>query len=114
MEVEVPSLHSQIQLQRPAGEPAALPSRLAWLAGTTVCYGELAWPADQGGGPLATDGAGPCCAAPAAAAGAAAAAAGGVRARVSTAAGEPQRANPGPPKPLPLPAPLPLPQASSL
>jgi hypothetical protein len=60
MEVESPSLYSQIQLQRPAGDPSALPTRLAWLAGTTVCYGELAWggAGQAQGGELATEGEG--------------------------------------------------------
>jgi hypothetical protein len=52
MEVEAPSLHSQLHLQRPAGDPSALPTRLAWLAGNTVCYGELTW---QRGGPGADE-----------------------------------------------------------
>ncbi len=40
MEVDVPSLHSQLTLSRGA-DPASLPTAFAWLVGGTICHGHL-------------------------------------------------------------------------
>lgn len=40
IEVDVPSLHSQLHLFQ-GSDVAALPSRFAWLVGGTICHGHL-------------------------------------------------------------------------